>query len=336
VTGNVLVDVPEFGCDLLGIRLSSNTRFATPVHPASGSAQREFVWYPQSVHASDVAGARRSDVRAGWAIEPLDAENAYRVDFANNVSFSLDPQRVTCCHPGDRLQEWAEAAFLGPICAFWLEMLGTPCLHAGAVAVGGRAVAFLGGKGAGKTSLVAAMMLRNHSLMTDDLLAVDTVEGGAVAYSSYPQLRMSCEQAAYFRGAYTDLARAQRGSEKRRVAVGRGGFGRSSSESTRLACVYVPQRYEPRNVGDDDVEIAPVTAGEAITELIRHSFTPRMINAVGWQAQRLGRVARVCEAVPIRRITYASGLEKLEAVGEAVEQDIEHAVADGKRQDASL
>lgn len=49
---------------------------------------------------------------------------------------------------------------------------GAEALHAGAVSIGGGAVAVLGGTGAGKTSLVAALLARGHPLVADDVLVL--------------------------------------------------------------------------------------------------------------------------------------------------------------------
>jgi hypothetical protein len=47
---------------------------------------------------------------------------------------------------------------------------GAEALHAGAVLVGGGAVAILGAQGTGKTSLLAALLARGHELVADDVL----------------------------------------------------------------------------------------------------------------------------------------------------------------------
>jgi hypothetical protein len=58
---------------------------------------------------------------------------------------------------------------------------GAEALHAGAVVIGDAAVAVLGDQGAGKTSLLAALLERGHTLVADDVLVLagpDTVHPG--------------------------------------------------------------------------------------------------------------------------------------------------------------
>ena len=59
---------------------------------------------------------------------------------------------------------------------------GLDLLHASAVELGGRAVAFTGAPGIGKTSLAAQLVARGHGFVTDDVLAVETDGAALVAY----------------------------------------------------------------------------------------------------------------------------------------------------------
>jgi hypothetical protein len=60
---------------------------------------------------------------------------------------------------------------------------GLDLLHASAVELGGRAVAFTGASGVGKTSLTAQLVARGLGFLTDDVLAVETHGATLVAYS---------------------------------------------------------------------------------------------------------------------------------------------------------
>ncbi len=130
---------------------------------------------------------------------------------------------------------------------------------------------------------------------------------------AYPEMRMWPDEAAYFIGPPEDLPLVQKDSEKRRVAVGGGGFGSFLDASTPLACIYLACRREETGGG---VEIQPVTRSEALIELVRHSFSPRLVEAAGLQPARLDRLARLVRSVPVYRLVYPSGFERLPEIAE--------------------
>lgn len=59
---------------------------------------------------------------------------------------------------------------------------GLALLHASAVALGGKALAFTAPSGTGKTSVAAHLVARGASFLTDDALAVEPTAGGLLAH----------------------------------------------------------------------------------------------------------------------------------------------------------
>ena len=60
---------------------------------------------------------------------------------------------------------------LGCVLGVLLHQRGLFTLHASAVSVGGAAVAFIGAKHAGKSTMAAALHARGHAMLADDVLA---------------------------------------------------------------------------------------------------------------------------------------------------------------------
>jgi hypothetical protein len=224
--------------------------------------------------------------------------------------FLIGTERIEVSLEGARL-DLAELRFLGPVLSYWFERRGLPTLHASAVAVNGRAVAFLSRHGGGKSGLAAALVQAGFPLLTDDLLVLEEKEDRWEARPSYPEMRMWPDEAAHFVGPPESLPLVQADSEKRRVAVGDGGFGSFLDASTPLAGIYLASR---RPEADGEVEIQPVSRSEALIELVRHSFSPRLVEAAGLQPARLDRLARLVRAVPVRRLVYPSGFDRLPEV----------------------
>ena len=107
-----------------------------------------------------------------------------------------DGRRVTCAPPAGPDWRW-ERLVLAQVLPLAAVLRGREVLHASAVALDGRAVAFLGASGVGKTSLAARLVARGAPLVTDDVLAVDVRaaqvrahRGGSVARIDPRELRL--------------------------------------------------------------------------------------------------------------------------------------------------
>jgi len=79
---------------------------------------------------------------------------------------------------------------LGMVLAAALHQRGILSLHASAVAVNGQAVAFLGPKGQGKSTLAARLYSQGHRLLTDDLMALDLDSVLPLVQPGCPQLKL--------------------------------------------------------------------------------------------------------------------------------------------------
>lgn len=267
-------------------------------------------------------------------------EHARLVRFGRSVHFAVERQRI-----GYRLLDadhahLVELRFLGPVMAFWLELQGLPALHASAVVAGGRAVAFLSGNGGGKTSLAASAIQAGYPLLTDDVLAVEPPaeppDRPFLARPSYPQMRLWPRDAERFLGSAEGLERVHPRYAKLRVPVGEGGFGTFHHESAPLGAIYLVERPgtgtgaaggpgepgEPGGRGEPAEPpsrpiIEPLAPHRALIELVRHTFTPRLVEAAGLQPRRLEVLARLVERVPVRRLVVPSGPRGREAALDA-------------------
>ena len=72
-----------------------------------------------------------------------------------------------------------------------------------------------------------------------------------------------------------------------------------------------------------EIGITPVSPRDAVIELVRHSFTPRVVEAIGLQAQRLDFFAQMVQQVPMRRLVYPSGFAHLPRVRDAILEDLQ-------------
>lgn len=246
------------------------------------------------------------------------------LDFPGIARFYVWPTYILWRHfdmvPEKRL---IETYLLASVFPFWLERHNIPILHASAIVVDTGVVAFLSHSGHGKSALAAGLMQAGFSLLTDDVLPVEAKDDHFLGRSGYPWMRMWPDEAQHFLGYYELLERVHPEVAKRWVPVGQGGFGGFCGKSQPLRCIYVPERYTSEN-GQAHIKIVPLSSRDAALELLRYSFMPRIVDAIGMAPQRLKLFAQLVQQVPVRRLIYPSGFEYLSAVREALLEDLVH------------
>jgi hypothetical protein len=303
---------------LFGLNLASDFPFSHHLGEGDGAADLTFTLTPRPllpgpwrntapIYISPYRGADGESVFHLYRIDGYEILN-----FPGTADFFLQDDRIAC-HVLE--PDLVELRLLGPVLSYCLERWGLPTLHASAVAVDGRAVAFLSRQGGGKTGLAAALMRAGMPLVTDDVLPVEDRKGTFFARPGYPQMRMWPDEAAWFLDRWEELPLVHPEVTKRRISVGPGGFGEFRDASLPLAGLYIPERRP-----DGPVEIVDVPPRDALIELVRYSFSPHLVEAAGLQPFRFDLFARLVQRVPVRRLRYPAGFERLAEVTETLLQ----------------
>ncbi len=117
------------------------------------------------------------------------SEHGYRIDAPDHGVFrvAVDGRLVECAPATGPAWRWHRPFFAQalPIAA---ALNGVEILHASGVVVDGRAIAFVGHSGAGKTSLAIHLVDQGASLLADDVVALSSADGGVRAH---PGVRFS-------------------------------------------------------------------------------------------------------------------------------------------------
>lgn len=153
---------------------------------------------------------------------------------------------------------------LGPIAALLLHQRGRLILHASAVAVGGNAIAFMGGQGWGKSTIAAAFHVRGHGTLADDVTALQLDSGRPMALPAFPQIKLWPNSIVALGDVPETLPIVHPDFAKRAFRV-TSGF---ADAPLPLKRIYV-LASGPR------VEIESLSPQEALVELIGHSYAAR-------------------------------------------------------------
>jgi hypothetical protein len=177
----------------------------------------------------------------------------------------------------------------GAVMSFLLYLRGAAVLHGSAVDLGGRAVAFVGSSGMGKSTMATLLCASGGAMITDDVLRVDLDDG--------PRVRLGATDARLRKGADTLLERfggagpATRTSADQRTVLR---LGTGAADRLPLAAIVIP--WPDRD--HDQVEVSRLAPVEAVFALITYA------RLLGWRDKEIvdghfAQVARVAREVPV-------------------------------------
>jgi hypothetical protein len=127
---------------------------------------------------------------------------------------------------------------LGPVFGFMLRLRGFTCLHASAVAFGGRALALAGEAETGKSTTAAALARRGHAVLSDDIVALRKVNDTFLAGPGYPRVCLWPDSVNLLCGSPEALPRLTPNWEKCYLPLDGNGH-HFQEEPLRLAAIYL-------------------------------------------------------------------------------------------------
>ena len=309
---------------LYGLTLASDFPFRNKFPPGSGSPDLWFRRVQVTPVHNEWQTKRPVFTSKGRTDDGEPFLSVYRdkgydvVTFASLVNFYLWPEKIIAEVLDPSHDHVIEIRFLGEIFSIWLELQGVPTVHASAVVVEDGAVGFMCTNKGGKSALAAAMMVAGCPLLTDDILPLEVCDGTVIGRPGYPQMRMWPDEADFFFGGHANLEIVHPWYSKRRVPVGDGGFGRFCDGRQPLKALYIPERTEDH----DPITIDPVPPSDALFELVSHSFSARIVEALGLQVPRMNFFATLVMQIPVRRVRFPSGFQNLSRVRDAIFKDL--------------
>lgn len=259
--------------------------------------------------------------------DPVDTTNAcwngpsrLEVSTPGIARYEIRPTSIICRPEPSCPDQLLELDVLGGILGTWMELNGLTVLHAAAISHGDRCVLFLAESGTGKSSLAASFVAAGHNLLADDLAAIAWVHALPCVRPAFPAMRLFTDHLERTVGrALVGLEPVVPGSPKRWVPVGgRHGFGAFAPGELPVARIYVCHRDDA--AARARVETMPIS--RCVAELIRHSFVVRTMRDLGRSRARLAVIATLAERVPVVRLRYPSGFDRLAEVRSAVAKDL--------------
>ena len=311
---------------LFGVSLASDFPFKAQLPPTANPADLSFSLVREApleeIDRGDPIYVSRFLTDRGNSVASLyRLEGCLLFDFTEVGVFYLFPHQIVFHLRNPYREHMVETYLLGAVFSLWLESRGMAVLHASAVVLKEGAVGFLSASGGGKSCLSASLLRLGRPLLTDGILPLERRGSQVFGQSGYPEMRLWARDAEHFLGGHLDLECVVPDQPKLRVPVGAGRFGSFYPEVTALAGLYLLDRRE----GTQEVpepEITPIAPRDAVIVLLKESFAPALVEALGLQQQRMDFFSSLTSQVPVRRLTYPSSLELLPLVCRRVGEDV--------------
>ncbi len=195
--------------------------------------------------------------------------------------------------------------FLGPVMGFLLRRKHVTTLHASGVELRGRAVAFSGDAGYGKSTTAAALALRGVPVLSEDILPLEETGGRYFAIPGYPRVCLWPDAVAKLVGSAEGLPRLTPTWEKRYLPLD-GVRASFAGEKKPLGVIYL---FGERAAEANAPRIESVRPRAALLELVQNTYMNWMLDRER-RAIEFDELHRVVQQIPVRRIiAHADGAE---------------------------
>jgi hypothetical protein len=223
---------------------------------------------------------------------------------------SADGRTVSCRELRNSTVESFQTYLLGHVLSYAMVKQGYEPLHATTVVVDGRAVAFLGASGQGKSTLAAAFLQAGHQILTDDLLLIDGIGGRFCGFPGPPRIKLFPSIARHFLPKLAPAAPMNPDSAKLIVPLA---DRQMAAQPAPLQVFFALDEGSPER----GTRISVPSGTDAVLELLGSTFNKRIVNSERLRRQFVA--AREWAAlIPIRRLEYVRALDNVDEVCHAI------------------
>jgi hypothetical protein len=245
----------------------------------------------------------------------------FHLRFSKLAHFSVSgSEKEICCYcKSDFPLESIVHLFLDMVVPLLLSQQDRMVLHAGAVMISGKIIAFLGETGQGKSSLTTSFGQKGFAVVTDDCLVIENKEGHPIGTPLYPGLRLWPEAVLALFGDDLSLPPVAHYTDKRRLGPEKG-LLIFCPEPGPLDRIYVLSAQQEKK-DNRTITIDSLSPRDAFMELVKHPYrlglNPREKLRTEFQT-----LSRLVNSLTVCRIRYPRDYAALPDVHEAILADL--------------
>jgi len=286
---------------LFGLTIRSQIPLPLPAAPAGAAGDVDIV-----------AGAIDLPAEPGWGYSLVEEGTLLSVEKVGRFLIR-DGRHIRVAADAAASERNVLLFLLGSAFGALLHQRGLMPLHANAIVVDGRAVAFCGHSGAGKSTMAAWFHDRGHPILADDVCVIGfDADGAPLAYPGVPRLRLWRQALEEFGRVADDYQRSFDALDKYDVPIEAG----SESGPVPLAAVYLLARADEEAQGGT---IARLTGVAAVDALVANTYRGFYLETIGGTAPHLATCVRLAKSVPIFRADRLWGFDAFAAEAERLD-----------------
>ncbi|MEH2424173.1 MAG: serine/threonine protein kinase [Nostoc sp.] len=217
-------------------------------------------------------------------------------------------------------QRFVTWLLLGIVLGCVLRIRGITCLHANVVTVGQKAIAILGAKGAGKSTITAALLQRGAKLLADDVAVLVEQNNTFFVQPGYPGLRLHEDVATQLYGSYKHLQSATPKPDlwptKRYLSL----VERQELFSQTLFPLTAIYILGDRSSDRQSVSIETLSSVTGLLDLMQNTYVSWMLSKTDMKNE-FRVLSCLARTVPLRKIHRPNNLAKLPQLCEAILAD---------------
>jgi len=241
-----------------------------------------------------------------------------RMQYEDATQFWLDQscENIWATWPDRSPFENMTSYLLGPVLGLLLRLRGVICLHASAVSIEGRAIAFVGPPGAGKSTTAAACSKKGHAVLADDIVAMEERDESFYALASHPELRLWPESVKLLYGHAEALQRLNPEWDKRRLWLGDLGV-RFEHRTLPLGAIYILGDCRPAHAP----YVEPLESREALLSLVAETYANKILDR-DLRAREFETLRPLVVSVPMHRLFAHSDPPRIQNLCTVIETDL--------------
>ncbi|NHN63624.1 Hpr(Ser) kinase/phosphatase [Haloarcula quadrata] len=223
----------------------------------------------------------------------------------------LDGKSIAVDPAPDVPSEVLRHVLVGPALNHLLDQRGYFVLHASTVSIDGRAVAFVGESGVGKTTTAMACLLDGHRILSDDVAAIALDDSGPVVRSGYPSMKLDPEAVEAFDPPVEPPEQVHSGRPRHFYGL------RHDQPATPvpLERIYLLEDGET-------IEVDAVRPDEQVMALVDNTYTLGALEADGQAVSNFTACGEIVDMTEIKRLRRPRTLDMLPDVAARVQSEL--------------